>query len=92
MNEINWEQLGAQIGVVAAGVAAVTYLVRNAMATYWTKLELQGSKLAEFERRFNEIDRRNEKGDLIHEEHADRITRAEEISKSAHQRLDRAGG
>ena len=92
MQDIDWAQIAAQAGVVSAGVAAVTYLVRNAMATYWTKLELQGSKLVELERRIDGIDRRNEKGDDIHDAHADRLSRVEQDTKSAHHRLDRAGG
>lgn len=90
--ELNWEQVAAQAAVVGAGVAAVTYLVRNAMSTYWTKMELTAAKVVELERRLDIVDRRNEKGDEIHEEHADRIVRVEESVKSAHHRLDRAGG
>jgi len=88
---INWEQVAAQAAVVSAGVAAVTFLVRNAMATYWTKLELTATKLVELERRLDGLDRRSDKGDAVHEEHADRITRTEEGVKDAHKRLDRAG-
>jgi hypothetical protein len=100
MEQINWEQLLAQVGVVSAGVAAVTFLVRNAMSTHWTKLELAAAQTAELKRRIDvelnrrmdDIDKRNEKGDKIHEDHSDRLTRVEESAKSAHHRLDRAGG
>ena len=91
-DNLDWGQLAAQAMLIGSGVTAVTYLVRNAMSTYWTKLELQGQKLVELEKRIDLVDRRNEKGDQIHEEHADRITRTEEGVKDAHKRLDRAGG
>lgn len=91
MDMINWEQVAAQATVVGLGVGAVTYLVRNAMATYWTKMERQAQQLQDYERRFGELDKRNELGDAIHREHDKDIAALQSDVKDAHKRLDRAG-